>query len=409
MAKNNIRIKSITEQKMHPDTPNIEKEKKEQDVPKIKLGWRWLVLLIMIIVFGGLTGILADRFLFPYLVTMPFFENYEFLKPRETQIIVQKEKEVLLQESDVLISAVKKVKPAVVSVVSKEEINKILDKTQDTKPKTGFVVTSDGIILTNSEVVSSSEQKYLVITSDGRNYEVKDIFFDPASDIVFLKILADNLPVVDLGVSDDLQLGQKVVILGAAFLEFQNFVTSGIVSGLNRSIRSGLNEEKLDEMIFTDAQINPKNSGGPLFDLSGKVLGLVCQKETDGKRLSYVIPIDFIKKPLGDVIKKGKIVRPKLGIRYVKITPDLAQIKNLPKSYGIFLPQNYEMKSVTPGGPAAQAGLRRGDIILAIGEKEIKESISLIRILEEFDVGSDIEVIYIRARKEHKAKVRLGE
>lgn len=400
-----IRIKSIKDSQ-----DKIKDNQKETPKIKVKakIGWKWVLIFIFVLFFGGIAGVLADSLLIPYITTLPRFEKYQFLKPKTRETVVKEKETIKISESEEIFEAVKKVKPAVVGIMPKEEIEK--SKTLFLKSENqgaGFIVTSDGLIVSNKKIISDPNKAYIIVTGDGVNYESKEIFLDPSSDLVFVKVEADNLPVVSFGVSDDLALGQKIIVLGNNLSGFQNFVSHGIISDLNSSYQSGLVEENLDEVILHDAVANFKNFGGPVLDLSGKICGVNMVTEKEGKTIVYAMPVDLIKKPMDDVIKNKKIERPKMGIRYITITPNFAKIKNLSKNYGIYLPEDEE--SVILESSAFKAGLRKGDIIFAIGGKEIKEKQSFFKLMQDYKVGDEVEVGFSRDKKEYKTKVKLEE
>lgn len=398
-----IKIKSIQDLK-----DKVRISQKASKKVKVKIGWRWFLILILILFFGGIAGVIADSLLIPYIITLPRFEKYSFLKPKTKEIIVREKETIKISESEEISEVIRKTKPAVVGIIPKDEIEKSNLFLKSESQGAGVIVTSDGLIVSNKTVVSDPNKTYVVIAGDGTNYESKEIFFDPASDLVFIKIEADNLPVVSFGVSDDLILGQKIIALGNNLSGFQNFASLGIASGLNSfAPHLELVEENLDEVILHDAEINFRNNGGPLLDLSGKVLGINVKMEKEGKTVVYAIPSDFIKKPMADVIKNKKIQRFKIGIRYVTLTPNLASIKKFPKNYGVYLPSDAE--SVILGSPAAKAGLRRGDIIFAVGEKEIKEKQSFFELMQDYKAGDEVEISFQRKEKEYKTKIKLEE
>lgn len=403
----NIKIKSITDRKGE----ELSEEKISEKRPgKFKKMFKWLFIFLLILISGGVSGVAADRFLVPYfLAVYPSLEKYEFLKPKETEVIVKEKETVRIEESSIINEAINKAKPALVTILPKES------KEKDSSLKipnlgeygSGFVVTSDGLIVTSKVVVKDIKAKYIVFTEDGKNFESEEIFSDPASDLIFLKVEADNLTAASIGISDDLILGQKIITLGRNLNDFQDFASTGVINSLDFSIFDSLNEEKLDQMIKVEAEINSVNSGGPMIDLSGKIYGINVEYSEEGRVKSYVIPSDTIKKPLEEVIKNKEIKRPKLGIKYIKNTPYLAYQENLAKDFGIFLPQG--QSAVDQKGEAYKAGLKEGDLIYAISNKEIKNKQNLVKILEDYKVGDEILVKYLREGKEGEIKVKLGE
>jgi serine protease Do len=221
---------------------------------------------------------------------------------------------------------------------------------------------------------------------------------------VFIKILADNLPVAEIGESESLRLGHKTISIGNNFRDSQSFSSSGIISSLNSIVNSGLNEEKLDNMVKVDCILGDRNNGGPLIDFSGKVMGVIIETEDRG---NYVVPVDRIKKPMDDIINDKTIERLKLGIRYIELSPNVSIAKDITRDYGLYLPEGVD--SVIPDGPANKAGIESGDIIYKISNKDISEKQNLQKILEEYEIGDEVEVTYLRDGKEEIKKIVLGE
>ncbi len=192
----------------------------------------------------------------------------------------------------------------------------------------GFIIKSDGLIVTNRHVVDSATAKYKVVLADGKEYEARLVAKDPVLDVAFLDIDAENLPIIPLGDSDKLKLGQTVIAIGYALAEFGNTVTRGVVSGINRRVVAGDNSgmsEVIEEAIQTDAAINPGNSGGPLLNLAGEVVGINTAVSSRGQTVGFAIPINSVKRTIESVQREGKIVRPWLGVRYTFVTPALAK------------------------------------------------------------------------------------
>src|SRR3989338_438384 len=229
---------------------------------------------------------------------------------------------------------------------------------------TGFIATSDGLVLTNKHVVMEEGAEFTVIMNNGNKYPAKVLAKDPMQDIAILKIEKTNLPAVKLGDSDSIEVGQTVVAIGNALGEFKNTVSTGVVSGLFRTVTAsgGGMTETLDDLIQTDAAINPGNSGGPLFNLSGEVIGINTAMSQGAENISFAIPINKAKRDLEDVKRTGNISVPFLGVRYVEITKELVEKLKLGRDRGVLLARSGENPAVIPGSPADKAGLKDGDI-----------------------------------------------
>jgi len=269
---------------------------------------------------------------------------------------------------------------------------------------TGFIVGEAGIILTNRHVVADTNATYSVLLSDKQRYPVKRVFRDLFNDLAILKIDASGLPVVPLGDSGNLKVGQSVVAIGNALGRFSNTVTTGVVSGIGRGVSasSGLGAaEALEDVIQTDAALNPGNSGGPLLNLSAEVVGINVAITVGAQNIGFAIPISVAKSTLENFEEHGRIVRPFLGVRYVMISADLAELRGLPE--GAFV------REVVAGSPAESAGLRPADIIIKIGEVEISERYPLARVLRAAAVGDRLKLVVSRNGGQMSLEAVLGE
>jgi len=325
--------------------------------------------------------------------------------------LVAQNKQVTLQENSATIELAKNVGPSVVSINTSAATQSIfgLDQTQK-GAGTGIIVTADGIILTNKHVVDGADS-FTVTTTDGKEYKGKLLAKDPANDVAFLKIEASGLKVAELGDSDNVQVGQRVVAIGNALGEFANTVTTGVISGKSRPIEASDGQggtEQLSNLFQTDAAINPGNSGGPLVNIEGQVIGVNTAVAGQGaQNIGFSIPINEVKMALETVRTQGKIERPYLGVRYVMITEAFAQRNGLPISDGALLRGDDQTLAVLRDSPAAKAGLREGDIITKIGGKDVNRKTPLQNVIVKFKVGETVEVIYFRDGKEQKAQVKL--
>ena len=225
---------------------------------------------------------------------------------------------------------------------------------------TGFVISNDGLILTNKHVVSEENADYTVVTNSGDKYEAKILAVDPFNDLALIKVEGLNLEPLSLGDSDKIAIGETVIAIGNALGEYRNTVTKGVISGIGRTITAGDMQglsETLENVIQTDAAINFGNSGGPLINLKGEVIGVNTAIASSGQLIGFAIPINQVKKTIESVQKYGKIIYPFLGVRYLLITEDIAKKNNLPVDYGALIVRGEEISelAVTPGSPADKA------------------------------------------------------
>ncbi len=318
---------------------------------------------------------------------------------------------LVLEESSAITDAVKKVSTSVVSISTTRNIQDFFSGqvVQQKGGGTGFVLTSDGLIVTNKHVVSDTAAEYSVITSDGKSYTAKVLSRDSLNDLAVIKIEATGLKPVELGDSAALNVGQWVIAIGNALGEFQNSVTVGVVSAKERQLTAS--GESLDGLIQTDAAINPGNSGGPLVNLAGQVVGINTAIAGGAEGIGFAINIDSVKTALDSVLKTGKIVRPYLGVRYLSLNKEIAQSSKLPVDKGALVYRGTAITdlAVIPGSPADKAGIKENDIITKINGQEINETTSLVSLLQKYKVGDTISVSFLRQGQEIKVDVKLEE
>lgn len=325
-------------------------------------------------------------------------------------------KTIEIKENSDVINVVKEVLPSVVSIISVKDVQGFFGSTSQEKGGgSGFIISEDGLILTNKHVVEDTTAKYTVFTNDGKDYQATIESLDPAMDLAIIKIQADNLKPIELGDSNNLQIGQRVIAVGNALGEFQNTVTEGIISALQRTIQAsdalGQSAERLDGLLQTDAPINPGNSGGPLINLAGQVIGVntAVASLSESQGIGFAQPINFAKTALQSYLKNGKITRPYLGIRYVQLTPEIAQANDLASEVGALIYASSGQSAVIAGGPAATAGLKQGDIITAINNEKITADKGLVQVLQNFSPGDTVTISYIRDNDTKTTKLTLGE
>jgi len=393
-----------------PETENFSSPQSQQVKVK-KFGfWKILGIILISLIFGGIGGVLAQK------IIIPFVEQ-KLGKSGEI-VVAEKTENVTVEESSATISAVKKVNPSVVSIVSTKNVSDIFGGSSSQQSAgTGFILTSDGLIITNKHVAGDKNAKYYVLTTDGKNFDATVSAIDPVNDIAVLKVNATNLPVVTLGDSNSLVPGQNVIAIGNALGEYQNSVTAGVVSGIKRSVVAGDNtgsSETIEGAIQTDAAINPGNSGGPLINIEGQVVGIDTAADQNGQTIGFAIPINLIKPMdtfIQNVREQGKIVRPLLGVRYIPINNELASLNNLPVSDGVLVYKGsgQDSQAVIAGSPAAEAGIKEGDIITAIDGQKIDTNHSLSSLIQNHKPGDEIELTILRDGKEKKVTLKLGE
>jgi serine protease Do len=271
----------------------------------------------------------------------------------------------------------------------------------------GVFISSSGYLLTNNHVVDQAKDVNIIL-SDGRQEKATVVGTDAYADLAVLRA-TDPAPVAaTLGNSDVLDPGEMVIAIGSPLGDFKNTVTVGVVSATGRSIDTGQGYQ-IEGLIQTDAAINAGNSGGPLVNLAGEVVGintLVVRGSGSGtlaEGLGFAIPINTAKVVAEQIIQKGYVSRPFLGTRWQQVTPDIAAAYRLPADWGVYLTQ------VEAGSPAAKAGLQRGDLITRVGETSLDETHSFLNLLFEYKAGDTIQIGFMRGNSEMTVTVVLGE
>jgi serine protease Do len=272
----------------------------------------------------------------------------------------------------------------------------------------GVIISKDGYILTNNHVVEGTS-KVVVILADGKQIPARIVGTDQYADLAVLKVDNPVPDVATLGNSDTLKPGETVIAIGSPLGDFKNTVTVGVVSATGRSIDTGKGYS-IEDLIQTDAAINSGNSGGPLVDLSGKVIAINTLVVRSGglggtiaEGLGFAIPSNTASAVADQIIQKGFFARPYLGIRWQTISPDIATTYNLPVQWGAFI------SDIVAGSPAEKAGLQKGDIITKIGDVSIDETHSFINALFTYKPGDVVNLDVVRNGQHLQVQVTLGE
>jgi S1-C subfamily serine protease len=375
-----------------------------------------LFLLFLLYILGST----SNRFQFDFANLSRYFSP----KPGQIKLPSDEKVKVVTEES-VVTDVVDRVSPSVVtvSIVRTRSIGGLFEndhsdpfgmfrlQPRNSQPVaqdigTGFIVGSDGLIVTNKHVVADTTAKYKVITKDDKTYEVNKIFRDPVNDVAILKINDGSLKPVELGDSGKIKVGQMAIAIGTALGEFRNTVTVGVVSGLGRGITAGSifegSAERLDNVIQTDAAINPGNSGGPLLNSAGQVIGINVAVSAEGQNIGFAIPINVVKESLNQFNTTGKFNRPFLGVRYKMISRDMALLNEVPE--GAYV------QDVIAGSPADKVGIKVQDIITKIDGKKITDKDGgLLKVISDKKVGDKISVEIWRDGETKTYNANIGE
>lgn len=418
------------------EIPQLEKPKRKFFLKKKTFSLVFIILVSFLL--GGIGGMISGTY---------FLRDYlKRIQIPETKII---EKEKITGEEEIpyipqttqekaVIEVVKGVSPTVVSIIITKDVpifETPLELFLETPKKfekreigggSGFIISEDGMILTNSHVVAEKDADYTVFTNDGRKFEAKILATDERRDLAIIKIEDKNLSTVTLGNSDDLQIGQTVIAIGNALGEFRNTVSVGVISGLGRTVTAsgGGIISTLENVIQTDAAINKGNSGGPLLNLKGEVIGINAAMAYGAENIGFAIPVNKAKKDIDQFKRTGKITFPYLGIWYFNLNEDLqkevkAELeKDLPTEGAWITSWNRDEygnwykkteSAVVSESAAQKAGLKEDDIILEFDGIKITPLNSLAKIIEKYAPGDKISLKVLREGREIIFQVILGE
>ncbi len=413
-----------------------------------KQSFSFLALMILTSsVFGFLAGAISGSYF--YWEIKDFFgrSNIEITRPQKNE----EEQSLYTFQEQAIVNVVKKVSPAVVSIIVTKDLP-ILEqyyvspfeefffepffdfkipqyRQKGTEKKeigegTGFIVSEDGMIVTNKHVVLDDEADYTVVVSTGEQFPAKVLAKDPLQDIAILKIdqvktmtsdgEVDFEPFskVELGDSDKIQIGQTAIAIGYVLGRYQNTVSVGIISGLGRTIEASSGDfvEVLEDIIQTDTAINKGNSGGPLLNSKGEVMGINTAIDLEGQSIGFAIPINKVKRDVEQVKTIGRIVYPFLGVRYVLITEEIKEKNDLSVDYGVLVIKGPQGEpAIFPDSVADDAGIKEGDIILEFNNEKITIENTLAKIIMKYSPEDEITLKILSGEEEKIISLVLGE
>lgn len=411
----------------------------EKTTPKVLWALVFIITIFVSSTFGAVFGFMAgglSRKVLPGIFQNALERTSIAPAQSDREIIKQR----VVEEDSAVIDVVEKSSPAVVSIIVSKDVPRVQDFFSDpfdfpgfinpfegrrngdgngTEKKkigggSGFIVTGDGIIVTNKHVVEDVSAEYTVITNDDKEYSAKVLAKDPVNDIALVKIEGENFPTLGMGDSDTLKIGQTAIAIGNSLGEFSNTVSKGIISGLKRNVTASgsLGEaENLKNIIQTDAAINPGNSGGPLLNIDGEVIGVNVAVAQGAENIGFAIPVNQIKKVIEQVKSTGKITTPYIGIRYIPVNAALQKNNSLPYNYGALVLRGERLTdfAVIPGSPADKAGIVENDIILEISGTKVDEENGVADLIAKHNVGDEITLKVWHKGETKEVKVRLEE
>lgn len=318
--------------------------------------------------------------------------------------------------------------PAVVSIVARKPVEELVSPSLFFAPLplpnedglvtigsgTGFLISSDGMMVTNRHVVDDEQAEYSAMLSDGSELPVQVLGRDPLNDIALLKIEGKDLPYLEFADSDAVQVGEPVLAIGNALGEYANTSTAGIISAKGRQILAsgpGFGREALVDLLQTDAAINPGNSGGPLLDLQGRVLGMNTAVDASATGIGFAIPANEVSAVVESYKETGRIVRPFLGVRYIMVNSGIQARLGLDKAYGalIFGDETGASAAVIEGSSADKAGLQAQDVVLSVDGKNLENGFTLSAALVSRQVGEKLQMEVWREGKIFTLELVLQE
>lgn len=421
------------------ELPETKKNEQNKDIFKNTWNILLLVFALLISIFLGLNIGKA------FILDSQASGNDANVLQSESINVVKDEYIIQTEQENMVISAVEKSMSSVVSIIIKKTSGVIYDeylkgdpfenffknlipdygelnlpKDKDALKQigagTGFIVSENGLIITNKHVVEDDEAVYSILTNEGEAYDVEILSKNPVQDIAILKIKNTenkNFEALRLGDSSSLKLGQSTIAIGNALGEFQNSVSVGVVSGLQRNVLAQGNGtfENLEDIIQTDAAINRGNSGGPLLNLRGEVIGINTAVSMGGENIGFAIPINKAKRDLEQVLNQGRIAYPFVGIRYIIIDEEYASDQDLSVNYGALIVKSKkgETSSVIPNSPAEKAGLREGDIVLELDGQKISKNNTLTKIIQNYFPEDKVTLKFLRNEQEFSTVITLGD
>jgi Trypsin-like serine proteases, typically periplasmic, contain C-terminal PDZ domain len=371
------------------------------------------VSLVVILVVAAAGGAIADRLF--VIKPLDFFVK----RAQDTRLpSLGNASQKFVNEESVVIDVAENMSPSVVTVSIQTPRRRVLQlnpfggfssRMEGGQPQdigSGFIVSEDGLIVTNKHVVSEPNASYKVITKDGKEYPVKEISKDPSNDIAIVKIDAKGLKPVNLGDSGNLKVGQFVIAIGTALGEFRHTVTTGVISGLGRGITAGSAYEgfveELDNVIQTDAAINPGNSGGPLLNSQGQAIGINVAIAQGAQNVGFAIPINVVKDSLLQFNKNGKfLAKAYLGVQFQMVKKQSAVLNNVPE--GAYV------EDVVAGSPADKAGVQVDDIITKIDGAALNEANPLSKEISKKKPGDTVKLDIYRDNENKTISVILSE
>lgn len=371
-----------------------------------------VIFILLIVLIGGLSGIIANRYIFPYLSTTKIFSRYDFLKKSaENVTVINKTEQIYVKDDTSVNKIASQAESSVVNIISYSTVEK--KNASTIKNGTGLIITSDGLIITYASAIIAEDAKYKIIASDKNVYDAALLEIDSYSNLAFLKINAGNLPAASFADSDEAKPGEKIVAIGNNSGENSFSFSAGILSNFdsdfNLSEKIIASSEKLEGVFESNIFLQENYIGGPIVDYSGQIIGITGAVRRDNKEIFFQIPSSKIKTVIDKELRKELAMNCVLGIYYLPITKTYALANNLSIESGalIYSPSGQQGLAIIANSPAAGAGLKINDIITAVSNEKIDSKNTLPDLLFKRKKGEEVELAILRNGQEMKIRVQL--
>jgi serine protease Do len=386
-----------------------------------------IAIIVLIIVLGGMAGVFGDRILMPWLSSFETFSRLSlFQKANEKVTVINKTEQITVKEDFSVTKTAQNVLPSVVSIITYEKdgvessVGKIRSSSEIREGvRTGLILTSDGLVMSVAKQGETFDQREVakkqnkVLVRDGREFDAEFVTHDPYAGLVFYKIDAMNLPAPPLGNSDELESGEKIVLVGNSGGEYQNTFSVGVINQRDKTftlLNSELSfSDRMEGAILTDAHIQHDNLGGPVVDFNGTVVGVVNQVEKNGDKIGFVVPMKTLKNSIDSVIEQGKITRAQLGAYYLSIDREIALLSNLPVNEGALI-YSFSLQrglAVIKNSAADIGGMELGDIVTKVNDNKITLDKPLSAHIAEFEKEDSLKLTVLRDGEEIELEIVL--
>ncbi len=380
----------------------------------IKIALSFIAFFVLVFAIGGIGGVYMDRYLFPRLSENSFFGKFSFFSNASENItIINKTEQVTVREDDSVNQIASRASTAVVNIISINTTKTGSSKNSDSMSGAGVLATSDGVLITYRDAIIEEDAQYTVFLYNNNKYEAKLIGIDDFTNLAYLKIEASNLPSIDFANSEDFKPGKKLVSIGNSFSEYQNRFSAGLLSNINKAFnlsgKTVASSDKLEGVFETDFNDQESYVGGPVISYGGNLVGIIGKVSIDNKNFFFQIPSNIVKKSLDRVLNKKLDKTPVFGAYYITITKEYALSNSTKTDRGalIYSASGSSALAVIDKSPAQKAGLRYGDIVMAVNDKSVDLSNPLSNLINQYEKGDEIELTVLRGEDEIKIAVQL--